>query len=241
MKVNAAERLIVALDMPEIAAARDLMHRLRGTVSVYKLGPWLLLAPGFEALLDDMAAAGLSVFMDTKHSDIPETMRAAAAAAARRNLRFLTVHGNDEVSDEALAAAVEGRGPARPGGLALLAVTVLTSLSSDAGTVLRRAERALRLGLDGVIASGNEAAAIRAMAGGRPFLVVTPGIRPAGAEAEDHKRPATPTSAIAAGADYLVAGRPIVRASDPAAAAMAMAAEMQRAFDLRDTAPLLQK
>lgn len=233
-----AGRLIVALDVPDIAAARDLVHALDGVVSVFKVGPWLHMARGFEDLVDDLVGGGKQVFLDMKGCDIPETMRAASATAAARGIRFLTIHGNDEVSDEAMIAAVDGKAGSA---LQVLAVTVLTSnASSPAGAtgapddlVLTRAGRALALGCDGVIASGREAAAIRALAKKRPFLIVTPGIRPASDGIDDHKRAVTPAAAIAAGADYLVVGRPIVRASDPAAAAAQITAEMADAFRSR--------
>lgn len=233
---------MVALDVSRIEDARAIVRALDGVVSVYKVGPWLHMVGGFEALVDDLVGTGKQVFLDMKGCDIPETMRAGTAAAARRGIRFLTIHGNEETTDEAMLAAVDGKAGSR---LAVLAVTVLTSNDSAAAAaakangptvrerVLRRAERALRCGCDGVIASGREAGAIRKLAGDRPFLIVTPGIRPGSEGVDDHKRAVTPADAIAAGADYLVVGRPVVRAPDPVRAAQRIVEEMHAAFGLR--------
>lgn len=234
-----AERLIVALDVPELEAARALVAALEGVASFFKVGPWLQLGPGFDRFADELVGSGRKIFLDAKLCDIPETMKGGAQAAARRGVSLLTIHGNDEVSDEAMRAAVEGKAGSD---LKLVAVTVLTSLGAAdlarAGAavsleelVLRRAERALSCGCDGVIASGREAGAIKALAGGRPFLVVTPGIRPGGGDDDDQKRAVTPAEAIRAGADYLVVGRPIIRQPDPAAAARRILDEMRAALE----------
>lgn len=239
--VNAGERLIVSLDVPGIADARAMVERLEGVASFFKLGPWLLLARGFDRLLDDLIVANKKIFIDTKGCDIPETMRAGAAAAAARGVSFLTIHGNADVTDEAMRAAVEGKGSSA---LKILVVTTLTSIGQGdldrtggqavvEALVLSRAKRAFECGCDGVIASGREVKAIKAASAARPFLVVTPGIRPYGASLDDHKRTASPKDAIAAGADYLVVGRPIVRADEPDKAARRIVMEMQQAFDLR--------
>ncbi len=235
--VRVEERLIVPLDVPEIDRARALVEKLEGVVSVFKLGPWLQLVGGFDKLIDDLIAAEKKVFIDTKGSDIPETMRAGVAGAAKRGISFLTVHGNGEVTPGAMRAAVEAKGS----NLKIFSVTVLTSLDEDdleamSQTVtvqelaLRRARMALECGCDGVITSGREARAIRSMAGSSPFLIVTAGIRPAGADHNDHKRAVTPTEAIAAGADYLVVGRPIIRSGDATKAARDVLDEMRAAF-----------
>ncbi len=239
--MNAGERLIVPLDVATIDEAWAIVGRLRDAVSFYKLGPWLLLARGFERLLDDLLAAEKKIFLDTKGCDIPETMRAGAATAAARGITFLTIHGNADVTDEAMKATVAGRGDS---GLKILVVTTLTSISDASWggggpaiteLVLNRAKRAFDLGCDGVISAGREVRAIKSATAGRPFLIVTPGIRPAGAAVDDHKRTATPAEAIKAGASYLVVGRPIIRAADPAAAAKAVVEEMQAAFDERSS------
>lgn len=234
-----AERLIVALDVPELDQARALVAALEGVASFFKVGPWLQLGPGFDRFADELVGSGRKIFLDAKLCDIPETMKGGAQAAARRGVSLLTIHGNEEVSDAAMRAAVEGKAGSE---LKLVAVTVLTSLgaadlaragagASLAEVALRRAERALRCGCDGVIASGREAGAIKALAGTRPFLVVTPGIRPGGGGGDDQKRAVTPAQAIAAGADYLVVGRPIIRQPDPAAAARAILDEMRAALE----------
>ncbi|MHA1113867.1 MAG: orotidine-5'-phosphate decarboxylase, partial [Alphaproteobacteria bacterium] len=198
------DRLIVALDFSGIDEARRLVAVLDETVGFYKLGLQLALAPGAEAFLDDLLAAGKRVFLDYKFYDIGETVRHAVARAAERGVDMLTVHAVPQV----MAAAVAGRGAAPT---RLLAVTVLTSLDDAdlramghnipaAELVEMRARQALEAGCDGIVASPREAAAMRRLAGERPFLVVTPGIRPAGAAMDDQKRAATPAEAIAAGA-----------------------------------------
>ncbi|MGH6628134.1 MAG: orotidine-5'-phosphate decarboxylase [Candidatus Binataceae bacterium] len=235
--------MIVALDVPSIEEAWGIVQKLDGAASFFKLGPWLSLVPGFDKLLDGLIEKGNRVFLDTKGQDIPETMRAGVRVAARRQISFLTIHGNEEVTDDALRAAVEGKGESD---LKLFMVTVLTSLDqSDMGATgydmpladlaVNRAQRAMRCGVDGVIASGLEARAIKNAAGrlGREFLVTSPGIRPKTTNSDDHKRVATPSAAITAGADYLVIGRPIIRAADPARVTAAILNEMQSAFDAK--------
>lgn len=229
-----AERLIVALDVPSVEAAREAVSRIGGVVRFYKIGYWLLFAPGAEAFLDRLLAAGNRVFLDAKMYDIGETVKQGAARAAERGVSFLTVHGDPEI----LRAAVAGRGASPT--LQILAVTVLTSLNAAglaemgyggdlASLVAERARSAAEAGCDGIIASAaDDPARLRAAAGAPGLLVVTPGIRPAGGATDDHKRPANPAEAVARGADYLVIGRPILRAADPAAAASAVIAEMER-------------
>jgi orotidine-5'-phosphate decarboxylase len=227
------DRLIVALDVPEIAEARALAASLKGVVSFFKLGWWLLLAPGCDRLVSELIAAGNRVFLDAKMFDIGETVRHGAACAAARGATFLTVHGDREI----IRAAVEGRGRSA---MRILAVTVLTNMN-DAGlrdlgyangvadTVRQRARLAAECGADGVIASAaDDPNRIRREADAPGLLVVTPGIRPAGAAADDQKRTGTPAQAIAAGADYIVVGRPITRRPDPAAAARAIIEDMRR-------------
>jgi len=227
------DRLIVALDLPEIAAARAMAERLDGIVSFFKVGYWLMLAPGFEAFLDELLAAGKRIFLDTKMYDIGETVRQGVRRAAERGISLATVHGDDDI----IRAAVEGR---RGSNLRLLAITVLTSID-DAGArqlgygrpvaelIAGRVAACTRLGCDGIIASPHDVGDIRRLPDADKLLVVTPGVRLAGAALDDHKRAGTPSEAIAAGADYLVVGRPIVQAADPAAMAARIIAEMHNA------------
>ncbi len=229
---SARDRLIVALDVSSVEEARALIVGLGDSVGVHKIGLELLFAGGF-ALAGELAREGDAVFIDAKLLDIEATVERATAAVAGTGARFLTVHAVDR---KALQAAVRGRGDSA---LKLLGVTVLTNLGAadlvqqgidhpPAELVLHRAMLAKEAGFDGVIASGQEAAAIR-KAAGAGFLIVTPGIRPQGFEAQDQARTVTPAEAIAAGADYLVVGRPITRAPDPRAAALAIVEEIAQA------------
>jgi orotidine-5'-phosphate decarboxylase len=230
---DANRRLIVALDVPSVDKARALVKMLGDSVGVYKIGLELLFSGGL-ALAEELAGHGHAVFVDAKLLDIEATVERATAAIARMGVTFLTVHALDE---KTLRAAVRGRGD---GPLKLLGVTVLTNLSDSdlveqgidhplREVVLHRAKLAKEAGFDGVIASGHEAGSIRKCAG-VDFLIVTPGVRPQGAPAQDQTRAVTPAQAIEAGADYLVVGRPITRASDPRAAAEAIVAEIAAAL-----------
>jgi orotidine-5'-phosphate decarboxylase len=232
--IAGSERLIVALDVPTIEEARSLAASLASAVGVYKIGLELLSSGGI-GLAQELVRAGSRVFLDMKLLDIPNTVEKATANVARLGVEFLTVHGHDR---KTLNAAVRGRGKS---GLKLLAVTVLTSLDeadlreqgipakSPAELVLDRARLAKAAGFDGVVASSNEAAAIREAIGG-DFLIVTPGVRPAGEVAGDQARVATPADAIRRGATHLVVGRPITAAADPAAAAAAICREIDEAL-----------
>jgi orotidine-5'-phosphate decarboxylase len=232
--MNAArDRLILALDVPSADAARALIERLGDSVGVYKIGLELLFAGGLT-LAAELVERGGRVFIDAKLLDIEATVERATAAVARTGAHFLTVHAVDR---KTLDAARRGRGDSS---LKLLGVTVLTNLSPadlvqqgidmpPAELVLHRAKLAQEAGFDGVVASGQEAAAIRDDAG-PDFLIVTPGIRPAGGASHDQARIVTPAMAIAAGADYLVVGRPITAAPDPCAAAQAIVAEIAAAL-----------
>jgi orotidine-5'-phosphate decarboxylase len=231
--MEAKDRLIVALDVGSVKEARSLIEMLGRGVGVYKIGLELLFAGGF-ALAEELAREGRAVFVDAKLSDIETTVERATAAIARAGASFLTVHALDT---KTLEAAVRGRGDSA---LKLLGVTVLTNLAPadliEQGidhplpeVVRHRAALAKKAGLDGVIASGREAAEIR-RAAGPDFLIVTPGVRPAGSEAQDQARAVTPTQAIMAGADYLVVGRPITRAADPRKAADAIVGEIAAAL-----------
>ena len=227
------DRLIVALDLPSIGAARAMAERLDGIVSFFKLGLWLIFAPGFDQLLGDLVGRGKRVFLDAKMFDIGETVRQGVARAAERGVSLVTVHGDRDI----IRAAVDGR---RGTSLQILAITMLTSID-DAGArelgftqpveaVIRdRIAICTELGCDGVIAAPRDVAGIRRLPGAESLLVVTPGVRLPGAALDDHKRAGSPAQAIAAGADYLVVGRPIVQAADPAAAAAQIIADMKSA------------
>lgn len=229
---GARERLIFALDVPTIDEAERLVERLGEAVEFYKLGLELFTAGDAAGLVRTLKGMGKRVFVDLKLFDVPATVARAVARLAALEVDFLTVHGNQAMMEAAAAAK---------GASQVLAVTALTSLDegdlSDLGfqcnvaeLVASRARRALQAGLDGVIASGREAAALRGELGPR-LLVVTPGIRPVANRADDdQKRVMTPAEAIRSGADYLVVGRPIRDAADPRAAAEAIVAEIAAAL-----------
>jgi orotidine-5'-phosphate decarboxylase len=227
MPIAPRERLIVALDLSSVEAAEALVVRLGDAVSFYKIGYQLAYAGGLS-YAQKLTGAGKQVFLDLKLHDIGNTVAQGVKSVARLGVTFLTVHAYPQT----MQAAVEARG----GMLRILGVTVLTSYddndlqaagyeTSVKALVARRADQARALGVDGLVCSPEEAANVRAIAGAGMALV-TPGIRPTGAEAGDQKRIMTPAAAIAAGADYLVVGRPIVAASDPRAAAEAIVAEI---------------
>jgi orotidine-5'-phosphate decarboxylase len=218
------ERLIVALDTPTAAEAKALVERLGDSVWFYKLGLELFMAGGYFELMDWLGARGRKVFVDLKFLDVPQTVGSAVRNLAKRNAYFATIHGYDQTIEAALA----NRGNTR-----ILAVTVLTSFDdkdlADAGyrtdvrtTVLARAKSAQARGCDGIVCSGLEAEAIRRALGPKLLLVV-PGIRPV-KTTDDQKRTVGVEDAFRAGADYIVIGRPIRTAADPAAAA----ADIQR-------------
>lgn len=229
--VRADERLIVALDVPDALAGIALAERLGDSVGFYKIGLGMLTGGGLalaNELIDDH---GKRIFLDLKLFDIGATVEAAVRGLARFGIDFLTVHGDPHVVRAACEGAAGGR-------TKILAVTVLTSLDRedlDAGLIRggdvaeivgERAARAFAAGADGVISSPREAALIRALPEAAGRLIVTPGVRPAGAAAGDQKRIETPAAAIAAGADHLVVGRPIWQAADPRAAVEAIQAEI---------------
>lgn len=232
-----SDRLIVALDFDDPKKAEALVAKLGPTVSFYKIGMELAYAGdagnnGFT-LADRFIAQGKQIFLDLKLHDIPHTVQKATAALAKRGYTFLTIHAYPPT----MAAAKEG---AAGTSLKLLAVTVLTSLDdadlaaagyqfSVQDLAARRAAQAWSARIDGLVSSAAEVPALRLMVG-QEMILVTPGIRPAGAAADDQKRIATPEAAIAAGADYLVVGRPITEADDPAAAASAIQAAIQTAL-----------
>lgn len=223
--------LIIALDFDSADAARSLVKRLGGSVEFYKVGMELYAAEGMT-FVRELLGGGKNVFLDLKLYDIGETVKRAVAVVARSGVRFLTVHGSESI----LRAAVEGRGAS---GLKLLAVTVLTSFgprdlselgyqTTVADLVALRARSAMNCGTDGIVCSPLEAAEVRAITGPKAILV-TPGVRSRGAGAGDQKRIATPAEAIAAGADYLVIGRQVTRAADPAAEVEKIRMEMESA------------
>ena len=240
-RVDAAGRLIVALDVPTVAEAREIVAALDGVVSFYKVGLHLQWDDAFKPFVLERLGAGNEVFVDYKYADIGATMQGGVAGVARLGATFLTIQGSGETTKAAMRAALDGRGDsALP---KLLLVTVLTSVDdadvaalgrhgSVAELAIERAQMAVDAGLDGVITSGHEAAAICAVVPDG-FLIVTPGVRPVAAASDDQKRIVTPAAAIEAGADYLVVGRPIIGQDDRRAAAAAIIAEMQPAFDAR--------
>ncbi|MET3353454.1 UNVERIFIED_ORG: orotidine-5'-phosphate decarboxylase [Xanthobacter viscosus] len=222
------DRMIVALDYPNVSAAEALVWQLGDIVTFYKIGLELSIAGGLD-LAADLIGAGKKVFLDLKLHDIGNTVERATAAAAERGVHILTVHAYPQT----MAAAARG---AKGSPLEVLGVTVLTSYDDTdlaiAGyrmgvtdTVRLRAGQAREAGIAGVICAPTDAAMVRAILGpdGR---VVTPGVRPKGADVGDQKRVATPAQAIAAGADRIVVGRPVTAAADPVAAAEAILAEL---------------
>ena len=228
---KADDRLIVALDVPDALAGLELAEKLGNAVSFYKIGLGMLTGGGLALANELKADHGKRIFLDLKLFDIGATVEAAVRGLARFDLDFLTVHGDPNV----IRAAKEG---AAGKNLKILAVTILTSLDRAdldaalirdgvvADIVVERAARALDAGADGVIASPQEAARIRALPEAANRLIVTPGIRPSGSAPGDQKRIATPASAIADGADHIVVGRPVWAAPDPAAAVRAILAEL---------------
>jgi orotidine-5'-phosphate decarboxylase len=229
--LEARDRLILALDVPSVAAAERMVDRLGDSVAFYKIGYQLAFAGGLP-LAETLVDAGKRVFLDLKLHDIGNTVAKGVESVARLGATFLTVHAYPQT----MKAAVEARGER---GLRILAVTVLTSYNdadlAAAGydftvteLVAERAAQARDMGVDGLVCSAEEAAKLRPIVG-PSIVLVTPGIRPAGADGDDHKRVMTPARAIAAGADHLVVGRPILEASDPKAAAVAILAEIAAA------------
>jgi len=226
------ERLIVALDVADPAEARALVEQLGDSVQFYKVGMELFMAGGYFELIDWLGARGKKVFVALKFFDVPETVRSAIRALAKRHVAFATIHGNQAIME---AAGKE------KGNLKVLAVTALTSLDrgdlDDLGfqcdvaqLVLSRARRALEAGCDGIISSGLEAPVIRKELGPR-IMVVTPGIRPVeNRGSDDQKRTVDVEQAFRNGADYIVMGRPIRGAADPKAAAEAVQASIAQVF-----------
>ncbi len=226
------DRLIVALDVPHAVAGLELAKKLGDSVGFYKIGLGMLTGGGLGLANELKQEHGKRIFLDMKLFDIGATVEAAVRGLAQFDLDFLTVHGDPHV----VAAAKQG---AAGSAMKILAVTILTSLdradldaaliqSGDIADLVQvRAGRAFDAGADGVIASPQEAASIRALPEAVGKLIVTPGVRPAGAALGDQKRVATPAQAIANGADHVVVGRPVWQSKDPLAAARAIVTEMQ--------------
>jgi orotidine-5'-phosphate decarboxylase len=232
LNIAPRDRLIVALDLPDVAAAEAMIARLGDRVTFYKIGYQLGFAGGLP-LVRKLADSGKKVFVDLKLHDIGNTVARGVESVAKLGATFLTVHAYPQT----MKAAVEARAGSS---LKILAVTVLTSYDdgdlhaagyrlSVSDLVEARAQQAQLLGIDGIVCSPEEAASLRKIVGHRISLV-TPGIRPAGAATGDQKRIMTPARAIAAGADYLVVGRPVLEAADPKAAADAIVAEIEQAL-----------
>ena len=222
------DRLIVALDLDDPDAARALVARIGDAATFYKIGYRLAYAGGL-ALVPDLAARGLKVFLDLKLHDIGNTVEAGVRALSGLGATFLTVHAYPQT----MRAAVRGRGA---DGLTILAVTVLTSYDADdareagyalpvSDLVALRTAQAVEAGIDGIVCSAAEARAVRSVVG-PDRLIVTPGIRPEGFEAGDQKRVTTPRQARSAGIDHVVVGRPITGAADPRAVAQRIITEM---------------
>ncbi len=234
--ISARDRLIVALDLATVDAARAFVQRLGTDASFYKIGLELVMAGGLD-LARELTRQGAKVFLDMKLLDIENTVERATRNAAATGATFLTVHAQDS---KTLRAAVAGKAGTQ---LQILGVTVLTNLdrrdlaeqglhASPADLVLRRARLAREAGCDGVVASGLEAQAVRA-AIGPGLAIVTPGIRLPDGTAGDQARVATPQDAIAAGADYIVVGRPITAAADPRAAVQTFVRAIEAALAAR--------
>jgi orotidine-5'-phosphate decarboxylase len=226
------DRLIVALDLPGVDAAEAMVARLGDSVGFYKIGYQLAYAGGLP-LVRKLAQSGKKVFLDLKLHDIGNTVARGVESVSRLGATFLTVHAYPQT----MKAAVEG---SYGSGLKILAVTVLTSYDDSdlhaagyrlgvSDMVEARARQAQALGLEGLVCSPEEAARLRRIVGD-PMVLVTPGIRPAGVAAGDQKRMMTPGRAIAAGADYLVVGRPVMEAAEPKAAAEAIQGEIVQAL-----------
>jgi orotidine-5'-phosphate decarboxylase len=231
-KIAPCDRLIVALDLPEVAAAEAMIVRLGDSVTFYKIGYQLAYAGGLP-LVQQLADSGKKVFLDLKLHDIGNTVARGVESIAKSGATFLTVHAYPQT----MKAAVEARVGS---GLKILAVTVLTSYDDGdlhaagyrfgvSDLVEARAQQAQVLGVDGLVCSPEEAASLHKIVG-HQMVLVTPGIRPAGSATGDQKRIMTPGRAIAAGSDYLVVGRPVLEAADPRGAADAIQAEIAQAL-----------
>ncbi|MCM2472531.1 orotidine-5'-phosphate decarboxylase [Rhizobium sp. CG5] len=230
--MSARDKLIVGLDVPTVGEAEAIVRMLGDDILVYKIGYQLAFAGGLE-FARDLAADGKKIFLDMKLLDIDNTVASGVENIVKMGMSMLTLHAYPKAMRAAVSAA-------KGSGLCLLGVTVLTSMDEqdviDAGyeydphtLVLRRAEQALAAGMGGIVCSAEESAAVRKIIG-PDMALVTPGIRPAGADKGDQKRVMTPTDAIKAGSSHLVVGRPIVKAADPKLAARQILDEMTAAL-----------
>jgi orotidine-5'-phosphate decarboxylase len=242
MKMNAKDKLIVALDVDTAAQALDLFHALREVVGMFKIGSQLFTAAGPD-IVRQIVARGGRVFLDLKFHDIPNTVAAAGVEAARLGVSIFNVHASGGVdmlkrTADAVAENAQREDLAKP---KIIAVTLLTSMDQTSlqqigindepsAMVARQARLAADCGLDGVVASPREIQLIRRTISSPDFLIVTPGIRPGNDTKDDQKRTLTAAEAISAGADYLVVGRPILRDEDPVAAAERVVAEIDAAL-----------
>ena len=232
-EIDINERLIVALDVPTVADAKDVVSTLGDAVVFYKIGLELFMSGEYFELLEWLNENKKKVFVDLKFFDVPATVGRAVSQLNGKGVTFATIHGNDSI----MQAAAQNKGDVR-----ILAVTVLTSLDrgdlDDLGfdcdvdqLVLSRAKRAIQWGCDGVVASGQEAQAMRDQLGDS-FMIITPGIRPIDND-DDQKRVVTAAQAFENGADYIVVGRPIRDAKDPRAAALALQSEIRAVFEIQ--------
>jgi len=230
------ERLIVALDVPSAGEAQKLVARIGDAAGIYKVGLQLFIAEG-PGIVRDLVSSGRLVFLDLKLHDIPTTVALAVKSAAELGVHMLTVHASGG------AAMLRAAAEAAAGRVNILAVTVLTSLNDEdmqetgvsgrvSDQVLRMAALAQGAGCHGIVTSARESLMVRKSLG-EGFAIVTPGVRPAGAESNDQQRIATPGQAISNGASHIVVGRPITHASDPALAAAAIISEMEQARNIR--------
>ena len=228
-----ADRLIVALDVETSEQASEMVKRLDGIVSFFKIGMWLFAAEGTEKLIDDLIASNKRVFLDYKMFDIGETVKQGVARARDRGVDFVTVHGDEEI----MKAAVEGKDDSSR--LKIFSITVLTSLNNERlfemgyrltvkDLIELRVRKSLQCGCDGIIASAHDNPdEIRRLVNSPGLLIATPGVRFEGSNVDDHQRIATPKQAMERGADYLVIGRPIIRSDNPSLAAERVIDEMQ--------------
>jgi orotidine-5'-phosphate decarboxylase len=231
---NMAERLIVALDVRSPPEAEALVNKLDGVVSFFKIGLWLLFAEGTDALIDKLIKREKNVFLDYKMFDIGQTVKEGVARARDRGIKFVTVHGDDEI----IRHAVEGKGDSDF--LKIFTITVLTSMDDDdlhamgyrltvKELIELRVRKSLEYGSDGIIASAadnpNE---IRKLVANERLLIATPAVRPAGSPSDDHKRLASPTEAIRDGADYIIMGRPILEHANPRYQAQQVISQMEQ-------------
>lgn len=233
--IKANDRLIAALDVSTPEEAKDIVKKLGDAVSFYKIGIILQIGGGLE-LVNWLIKRNKKVFLDLKYCDVEDTVREAVKRVAETGTTFLTVHGNGKI----IEAAVYGRGNSP---LKILTVTVLTSFDASdikemgfpcavSDLVIYRVKKTIDAGGDGVICSAQEAKSIREISGDK-LLIITPGIRLEGTNIDDHKRCATPTQAIKNGADYIVVGRPIIKAENPRTAAEKIVEEIETVVSLR--------